>query len=409
MEPAKDIYHKEEPPVPPRRRRSGRDEVAPSPPTHAGSGSTAHGLGRHGAPVSPIDVARQHLQMQPQQHLRRRRRRDSGRDNQRFNRLIWVLIGLVVVAYGMLLVGSVVKNRLQKPDDKKAAAAAAATAALARKPVPEPTSIGTNLFFFESGLPIAERVQKWSKGARVMDEVQTLLNNGRFSQAREKLAEAQALVPNAVDRMFGLASVYMAERNFQEAEKLLVRVVESDPLHTEARQFLAKALKENGRYVDALAVADWICQVDPYSDVGHELAADASLALDEPARAVEHLRKLSNLRSGDLTVRNNLGIALMRQGNLVEARKTFEEILRSDEHHSTAHYNLAVCQTRQGKPADVVITLRAASAKLGESFVWAWLGSADFAPIRTNAEFVAFERKLGTSASASNKAASPSP
>ena len=99
----------------------------------------------------------------------------------------------------------------------------------------------------------------------------------------------------------------------------------------------------------------------------------------------------------------NLGIALMRQGSLAEARRIFEEILREDEHHSMAHYNLAVCATRQGRPADVIATLGVASARLGESIVWSWLNSAEFDSIRTNADFVAFERRLGISAQSTNR------
>lgn len=400
MEPAKDIYHKEEPPVPPRRRRSGRS-IPVSGPVTPPSSQTSSGVQRMGTVVSPVDIARQHLQMQPQQHLRRRRRRDSSRDNQKVNKLIWVLLSLVVAAYAVLLVGSVVKSRLFKTPPKTEAKGPVKPA----MPAAEPALVETNLFFVESGLPIAERVQKWSKGARLMDEADNLLNSGRYPLAREKLIEAQTLVPNAVDRMNGLAKVYLSERKFAEAAKLLLRVVESDPDNPEARVNLARSLKETGRSVDALAVADWICALDNYSEDGHEIAAEAALQLGDPARAAEHLRKLSNLKSGDLTVRHNLGIALMRQGSLAEARKTFEDILREDEQHSMAHYNLAVCETRQGRPADVVATLGVASARLGESFVWSWLGSAEFDPVRTNADFVAFERRLGTSAQATNRSA----
>ena len=315
-------------------------------------------------------------------------------------RLIWMLIGLVVASYVGILALSVLKNRLPFLS-KKSKPAATATAAALRA-----AGAATNAVPEESGLPVTERVQKWTKGARLLEESESLLNSSRFAQAKDKLLQAGELVPHAVDQMYGMARVYLSEHDFNTAEKLLVRVIEANPSHVEARNLLAKALLENGKNAEALAVAEWICTLDPYSEEGHDIASTAALSpqVNEIPKAIEHLKKLLNLKTDDPTVKNNLGKAYFRVGDFANARKIFEEILRGDDQNSAAHYNLAICQAKQGLAKEASATLTRAGAKLGDAFVATWLSSTDFDSVRTSPEFAALKHDL---AAASTAAAIP--
>lgn len=403
MESPKDIYHKADSSIPPRRLgRKMTEPVFKTPPPSPPPSSAAQPVGTQsiGAPISPIQIARQQMQMQPQQrHLRRRRRRsDTEHEARRKNRLIWILVGLVVMAYVSILALSVLKGRLNRP----AKGGSPPSAAAAARPKPDPARIETGPAG-APGLPVAERVQKWSKGARLLEETSTLINNARFPQAREKLVQAGDLVPNSLDYKLGMARVCMSEHNFRDAEKLLVQAVDANPNNAEAREMLARALLENGRNADALAVAEWVCLADAYSEAGHDVAATALLApeVNDVAKAVEHLKKLMNLRSDDQSVRNSLGKAYLRLGNVYEARKVFDEILRADDQNFQAYYNLAGTLVREGRAEDAVSTLSRAASKLGESFVAPWLNNPDFDSIRKNPDFVALERRLAAAAAES--------
>lgn len=407
MEGSNDIYHKEEPPLPPRHRRAfrpGRSEPEkprPNPAATTTAGVPGSGTQALGAPISPVQIARQHMQMQPQQHLRRRRRRrGSHASDQKVNKLIWALIGIVVGAYLAVLVASVAKNRLGWFKKKPAEVAPVA----ATTTVPKGATSSNLLVETDSGLPVVERVQNWARGQKALDEVETLIRNGRNTVAREKLIQAGAWVPGAVDRIYGLARVCMAERKYEEAEKLLLRVVEAAPARSDARNDLANVLHRNSRFADALAVAEWICQNDAYSEDGHSVAADAALELGDNAKAIEHLRKLSNLRSDDLAVRNNLGIAYLRAGSQTEAGRIFDEILQRDDRNPTAHYNMALVLAKQGKSEEAVRLLSVAANRLGRSFVGSWMSSAEFDLLKNNAAFIALQKECAAAPAATNAA-----
>lgn len=403
MEGPKDIYHKADPSIPPRRFGRKADE----PPRAAASVSspgqpTTQPVGTQsiGAPISPIQIARQQMQMQPRhRHLRRRRRRkDSEQSTRRKNRVIWILVGLVIVAYVAVLSLTVMRNRLKRAETRTAPAAAAGT----RPPEARPAAPATNTAAAGTGLPVIERVQNWSRGARLLDEAATLLNSGRYQQAKERLEKAGQLIPSGVHQRIGMARVLVSERNYRDAEKLLVAAIDEDPTNADVREMLARALIENGRSADAMAVAEWICQADPYSEEGHDVAAAAALSpeLNDLPKAIEHLRKLLNLRSDDMIVKNNLGKAYLRAGNVAESRKTFEEIIQTDAQNSQAHYNLAAALVREGRAEEAVSMLSRASARLGENFVATWLSSSDFDSIRSDAGFTALQRRLGAATTA---------
>ncbi len=408
MDNPKDIYHKEAPSIPSRRKWRQDSDASRSQQTTPGTVPATQPIGTQslGVPISPVQIARQQLQMQPQRFRRRRRHhRTSEHGSRRANRLIWMLVGLVIIAYVAILSLSILKARGKQTPAQKAIAAATT---LAQHSV---TTNATQQSPAENGLPIAERVQKWTKGAHLLDESESLLNSGRYPQAREKLVQAGALIPQSVEQMSGMARVYLSEKNYPEAEKMLVRVVEAAPGQASARAMLARALLENGKFADALAVAEWICSTDPYSEDGHDVAATAALSpqINDMAKAIEHLKKLANLRTDDYVVKNSLGKAYLRTGDLVNARKVFDDILRADGANSAAYYNLAVCLTKQDKPNEAIATLSRAAIKLGESFVAAWLNSSDFDAIRSNADFLALQKRLASVPSPATSAIRPPP
>lgn len=329
--------------------------------------------------------------MHPNQHLRRRRRRrDPAQGSRKMERVIWGIVALVVIVFILALGLSILGRRTGWFSLHSKSATVAAS-----KPS-RPLERTNALAQADNGLPMSERVQKWTRGARLVEEAQTLINGRRYDQALTKLLAAGELIPQSVDQMVALSRVYMNMGDFPLAEKFLARVVDADPTRIEARQMLAKALIENGKNLDALAVAEWICAGDGYSEEGHEIAAAAALNLNESAKAIEHLKKLLSLKGDDMTVKNNLGIAYLRAGSYTEARKTFEDILRTDEQHSTAHYNLAVCLIKLGDTKQAIITLNRAAARLGDGYVGAWLNMPDFDSVRANPDFIALQKSVGS-------------
>lgn len=153
---------------------------------------------------------------------------------------------------------------------------------------------------------------------------------------------------------------------------------------------LANLFLSSGAFADALVMAQWALEGDPYSLAAHEIAASALLQMEDPAGAITHLRRLTSLNRDDLVAQNNLGVALMKVRSFKEAIATFRGILRVDPGNSVAFYNMAACQAQQGNAIEAVALLGEAAGKFGSTFVLTWAQSRDFDPIRGDERFVRF-------------------
>lgn len=357
----KNIYHVDEPPQLARRRN-------PAPVASDGLPDASRAYRRAEAGQAP--------RLHQDHRVRLRRRRGEHNSSALLvNKALWLVLGLVVIVYGVVLVYSTVRSR-NRP-------AKAAAKVIVSAPVPAPQDPSAPIDY-AGELAILQKARSLSE-ASAND-----LEAGKQPGALEKARQAIELAPHMAVAHREHARALHAGRDFAGAEAAWRRVLERDPGDHAARIQLAAVFLAGGQYSNALAAARWGLEQDPYSEDAHEIAAAALNALQLPQEALVHLRRLVNLDRDNLAAQNNLGIALLNLKDYRNAMNTFREVLRSDPGNSAAFYNLAITHARQQQAGQAVEVLEQAVRKFGSAFVLSWTQSKDFDPIRGDDLFARF-------------------
>jgi tetratricopeptide (TPR) repeat protein len=142
----------------------------------------------------------------------------------------------------------------------------------------------------------------------------------------------------------------------QLLDEILVHLKEAtrlDPAYVDAHVSLALALVVADQQTEAIQHAAWALEIEPQgidklrNQLGPDLLAEAHYARggalaskNEFATAADHFRAAVELRPDHDRARNNLGVALMRQGKTDEAIRWFEEAVQGDPKYTDAKTNL---------------------------------------------------------------------
>ena len=312
------------------------------------------------------------------------------------NRLTWLAVSGVVVIYLLTLGYSVLRARSGK--GVVAAAPAITTPVFTNVAPAVPTDD-----------PIAERIRVWKNGPRSMETAVGMERDGKFPEAQDQLESALKESPSDIAVRFALARLLMRAKQYEAARIHLVQIVAADPGNLDARQSLAAALAGLDRNEESRQVAEWILETDKYASDAHRLAAEASLNMGRPDQAIDHLRKLVDANRNDKWARTNLGIAYLKTGQISDARKIFDTMLKDDVTDSAAYFNLAICDARGANAERVVETLSKAASAFGAPFITSWLSSGEFDGVRTSEVFVAFQNHLNDVEPAPAPAAAEAP
>ena len=164
-----------------------------------------------------------------------------------------------------------------------------------------------------------------------------------FEKARQKNPEM------AADAQYNIGLVYMKEAKYSDAARAFGSAADSKP-----------------DFVDA-ALAQ----------------ADANMQGKEYSTAISQYKKLADGHPADMRIKNNLGVAIMKSGDVAGARQMFKEIIRIDSNNVPALLNIAqtyyldgkygaalsICETAQGintKNADVYEVMAMCYLKIGD-------------------------------------------
>jgi Flp pilus assembly protein TadD len=168
------------------------------------------------------------------------------------------------------------------------------------------------------------------------------LTNGDVAAARGSLQTASGLDPKNVSAMLNLAYLEGQDGNTEQAVRRLQQVLSSRPGSVAALNNLALLQME-----------------------------------DKPAAAVPSLKKAMELRPDDGTVKNNLAVALARDGKNKEARELLQALTTADPAVHEWRRNLAILLSAEGNFAGVVAQLKPmAEAGSDDYVVWRLLADA---------------------------------
>ena len=211
-----------------------------------------------------------------------------------------------------------------------------------------------------------------------------LIDAGDYDEAQKVCETLATQRADAVTPHFDLARIAIAREDYSNAVPRLRRVLELDPAHPHAHNFLGNALRREGKLDEAIGHLRTALELNPdlaeaHRNLGVALHASARSAADAAGRiaeAFEHLTRAVEIDPNDVEALFNLGHALFLSGQVEEAAQTFRQALQIDseagdtidepgnapERGSIAaeiHYNLAVALHSQGKLDEAVAEYRA--------------------------------------------------
>jgi protein O-GlcNAc transferase len=158
----------------------------------------------------------------------------------------------------------------------------------------------------------------------------------------------------------GLARVALGKAaeaiaDYQEAIRL-------KPAYAEAHTNLGNLWRILGKIPDALEEYQAARRIAPESPEVHNNLAVALAESGKTDEAIPAYRRAIELRPDYAEAHHNLGAGLVALGQLDEGLREYHEALRINPNYADAYLNLTTTLIAHGRPADAILTIRAAEA-----------------------------------------------
>lgn len=312
---------------------------------------------------------------------RRRSRRSSRRKSEEesgVGKKIWVVVAAAVFLYAAFLGFMLLWSKVIKPAAPVAAvqvepSAKASVAAVTKDPVVVVTASGM-IHDLERSQTLAEDARRFAR-------------SGNTIAAETKFAEAARLTPNVFTLLQEWANVLRENKKWVEARDILIRAVSMAPESTGVRMALADTYAQLRQNDDALAMAEWVLEDQPYAEEAHRIAAEISVLRGQHEKAMRHWQKLVSLDSNNHAAENNLGVAFMALNRIDDALKAFNNVMRDEPGNSQAYYYMTQAFIQSERWDEAVSTLTRSVDRFGYAFVQSWTMGSEFDPIRDQAAF----------------------
>ena len=329
------------------------------------------------------------------QYTNSRSRRNRRKEEEGNGKYLWLSVLAVAMVYLGLLAYSVVQQRraIQKTPPAKLPAATQAVDRVVKEPevVPVvveelPESVASQPAGFAPP-SIADLIVHSKRARQLADEGRRLVRDRKYAMAEDKFSEAALLVPYHTGILLDWGRVLVEQKKWSAARDVLLRLVSIEPDSSPGKLMLARTYHHLRQSENALAMARWVLESEPYSEDAHQIAADVYTLNEQHDRAIEHWQRLVALNSNNHVAENNLGVAQMKVGQINQAIRTFENVIRDEPGNSQAHYYLAISFIQKNEPEIAADMLLRASDRFGLQFVYSWTLSPEFAPVRSSGLF----------------------
>lgn len=178
--------------------------------------------------------------------------------------------------------------------------------------------------------------------------------DGDFATAEESYLEILKKIPEQVDTLYLLGSLYLQKGNIGSAYKFLKNTVTLKPDHAEAHNNLGSVLQEQGRLDDAIASYQRAIGLKPDYAGAYYNIADAFKGKGRTEDAMSCYKKSISLDPNYAEAYNNYGVMLKEQGKLEEALSCYKKALELRTAYADAHSNLANVLHIKGELAEAV-------------------------------------------------------
>ncbi|HVP58646.1 MAG TPA: tetratricopeptide repeat protein [bacterium] len=180
------------------------------------------------------------------------------------------------------------------------------------------------------------------------------LADGKVTEARQAIDQALKLAPFLEDAHNVLGSVLIKEGKPEEAISAFNRELEVNPESWRAYANLGSAYAEAGKIEQAIGAYEKAISKNPDNSEAMLTLATLYAKAGNNDAAQQLLKRVKPGPSGDLSLTYNRAVILQQSGNLDEAGRIYEDILKQDRFHEGALVNLGVIYAKQGRTQDAV-------------------------------------------------------
>ncbi len=175
--------------------------------------------------------------------------------------------------------------------------------------------------------PTKEDVAKVSAVKKLFDEGVAASRTGDNDTALAKFTEATTVMPTCYDCYYNIGYAHAQKKEWEKSEEAFKKAIELKADYVEAYNGLATIYNAQKRFDDAQAASQ----------------KAASLAAAGGGAA-----------GGGVDALYNQGVIAWNAGKAEDAKKAFEEALKADPKHANSHYQLAMCLINLGKMPEAV-------------------------------------------------------
>ncbi len=191
----------------------------------------------------------------------------------------------------------------------------------------DPTEVKFKLGAGASG-PSKEDVAKVAAVKKLFEDGVTASRAGDHDGAIGKFNEAAALMPACFDCYYNIGYAEAQKKDYPKAEEAFKKAIELKPDYVEAYNGLATVYNAQKKFDDAQAAS--------------QKAAALAVATGGASAG------------GGVDALYNQGVIAWNAGKAEDAKKAFEEALKLDPKHANSHYQLGMCFVNLGKMPEAV-------------------------------------------------------
>ncbi len=250
-------------------------------------------------------------------------------------------------------------------------------------PVPEPARIKLS----PPSSPALQQADQMEVALAAFREAADHLVAKRFEPAEESALAALQAYPKmaAAQRLLGL--VYLQQGRMDRAIDVLEESLRNEPFHPEALTNLAFAYLQVQNPGLAMELIETCRRLHP--DYKPALLQQGIMLLTQPEsqEAVDVLREAVAAFPALPGPRNNLAVALARQGDRKGAREELAGVLELDPRNFSALFNMGGLYAQETNVVDAIPWLRRAMEQMPPASFKTYLNDPDLEPIRESPEF----------------------
>ena len=177
---------------------------------------------------------------------------------------------------------------------------------------------------------------------KLLIEASNFHKNGQLEELEKILRKIILIDPNYYPALFNLAKLCEMSKKSEEAIKLYKKTLEINPNHLLSTLNLINCYEDINELNKALKISEDSCKLYPDKyEVYYTLARLTHKKRDDIDKTYNAYKKTLSINNNFIPAKIGLGQIYKSKGNFSEAKKTFQEIIDSDNDDIKSYYEIA--------------------------------------------------------------------